>query len=478
MESCRNISYLSTAAQIIAKVAHEGLRPHVPRDCPWDSIMTSCWKQQAADRPEFQSILISLSKIYLKYRPSATAAAVIVRHVSRNEITDLSESSTRKGPGKKSDLHIPETIAVVNNLDVDDFNGAKSIKSSVKNSSKAFVKEGAFMGGFLSFQKKRKDDTSGKGASDDEEEDSSELSRLLQKTDQTSYQTDIAAKPSSKSDNTNLLIKNFDQKAVVKNLDLGPDGGIPSINVTPIRHAIGSDSLKCWSMPITLHTSPVEKSNSTSKVGNIILSPGTVSIRNRFHSCVYLLCSYCLICVADASETATFEVVEKKRSKSTEAHLARAKAANNNRRIPDRDAYFDVRTASRNVLTFPTITIPVVPSTPQQSPLLPSEIENSSSKSLLTESSILQYEAPDRNSSSLPNMNGVASLLGDGLLQKGSSQAGKTSGDRGTGVERNLIQYPAYYIAEDDGTINDRSNVYLFADHSPSLQSKANPSKP
>ena len=267
----------------------------MPRDCPWDSIMTSCWKQQAADRPEFQSILISLSKIYLKYRPSATAAAVIVRHVSRNEITDLSESSTRKGPGKKSDLHIPETIAVVNNLDVDDFNGAKSIKSSVKNSSKAF------MGGFLSFQKKRKGDTSGKGASDDEEEDSSELTRLLQKTDQTSYQTDTAAKPSSKSDNTNLLIKNFDQKAVVKNMDLGPDGGVPSINVTPIRHTIGSDSLKCWSMPITLHTSPVEKSNSTSKVGNIILSPGTVSIRNRFTLvCIlvmFLLPDLCCRCI-------------------------------------------------------------------------------------------------------------------------------------------------------------------------------------
>ena len=34
-----------SAAQIIAKVANEGLRPKVPRDCPWASIMTECWRQ-------------------------------------------------------------------------------------------------------------------------------------------------------------------------------------------------------------------------------------------------------------------------------------------------------------------------------------------------------------------------------------------------------------------------------------------------
>ena len=39
-----------SAAQIIAKVANEGLRPRVPRDCPWASIMTECWQQDASQR--------------------------------------------------------------------------------------------------------------------------------------------------------------------------------------------------------------------------------------------------------------------------------------------------------------------------------------------------------------------------------------------------------------------------------------------
>ena len=33
-----------SATQIIAKVAHDNLRPVVPRDCPWAGIMTECWK--------------------------------------------------------------------------------------------------------------------------------------------------------------------------------------------------------------------------------------------------------------------------------------------------------------------------------------------------------------------------------------------------------------------------------------------------
>eukprot|EP00981_Chlorochromonas_danica_P010235 scaffold3058_cov165-Ochromonas_danica.AAC.26 len=55
-----------SAAQIIAKVANDGLRPNVPRDCPWSKIMTDCWKQEPVGRPNFQTVLIALSKIYLK----------------------------------------------------------------------------------------------------------------------------------------------------------------------------------------------------------------------------------------------------------------------------------------------------------------------------------------------------------------------------------------------------------------------------
>lgn len=54
-----------SAAQIIAKVANDGLRPNIPRECPWNKIMTDCWKQDPVGRPNFQTILIALSKIYL-----------------------------------------------------------------------------------------------------------------------------------------------------------------------------------------------------------------------------------------------------------------------------------------------------------------------------------------------------------------------------------------------------------------------------
>ena len=53
-----------SAAQIIAKVAHEGLRPRVPTRCPWASLMTSCWKQDPGTRPDFAAIVSNLSDIY------------------------------------------------------------------------------------------------------------------------------------------------------------------------------------------------------------------------------------------------------------------------------------------------------------------------------------------------------------------------------------------------------------------------------
>jgi hypothetical protein len=56
-----------SAAQIIAKVAHEGLRPQVPRHCPWSKIMTQCWKQDPAERPDFEGIVNNLAEIQTKY---------------------------------------------------------------------------------------------------------------------------------------------------------------------------------------------------------------------------------------------------------------------------------------------------------------------------------------------------------------------------------------------------------------------------
>ena len=57
-----------SAAQIIAKVAHENLRPNIPRDCPWSKIMSQCWKQDPSHRPSFETILSTLSKLLHKHQ--------------------------------------------------------------------------------------------------------------------------------------------------------------------------------------------------------------------------------------------------------------------------------------------------------------------------------------------------------------------------------------------------------------------------
>jgi serine/threonine protein kinase len=75
-----------SAAQIIAKVANDGLRPVVPKDCPWTKIMTDCWKQEPVGRPSFQAVLIALSKIYLKV--SAKNKGKISANVSNSNISD------------------------------------------------------------------------------------------------------------------------------------------------------------------------------------------------------------------------------------------------------------------------------------------------------------------------------------------------------------------------------------------------------
>ncbi len=58
-----------SAAQIIAKVVHEGLRPVIPPQvlgqmCPWSDLMQECWHHSASLRPSFSKIVQTLSKIY------------------------------------------------------------------------------------------------------------------------------------------------------------------------------------------------------------------------------------------------------------------------------------------------------------------------------------------------------------------------------------------------------------------------------
>lgn len=83
-----------SAAQIIAKVAHEGLRPQVPRDCPWASIMTKCWRQDPAQRPSFETILSSLGKNFLKLTSKMTQPAAGKAQETPSSDGSSSSSST------------------------------------------------------------------------------------------------------------------------------------------------------------------------------------------------------------------------------------------------------------------------------------------------------------------------------------------------------------------------------------------------
>jgi len=52
-----------SAAQIIARVANEGLRPQVPWSCPWARVMVECWRQEVSDRPSFKATRQALAQL-------------------------------------------------------------------------------------------------------------------------------------------------------------------------------------------------------------------------------------------------------------------------------------------------------------------------------------------------------------------------------------------------------------------------------
>lgn len=62
-----------SAAQIIAKVANEGLRPQVPWNCLFGNVMTDCWKQDASERPSFARIMKALSQMLNKVKPEGSS---------------------------------------------------------------------------------------------------------------------------------------------------------------------------------------------------------------------------------------------------------------------------------------------------------------------------------------------------------------------------------------------------------------------
>jgi len=63
------------ATQIIAKVANEGLRPPLPKRCPWSDLMQECWAEDADERPNFETILMRLTTLLCHTAQQASAKA-------------------------------------------------------------------------------------------------------------------------------------------------------------------------------------------------------------------------------------------------------------------------------------------------------------------------------------------------------------------------------------------------------------------
>jgi len=51
------------STQIIAMVANDHLRPEVPPGCPWNDVMTKCWREVPSERPTFEEIVKELNRL-------------------------------------------------------------------------------------------------------------------------------------------------------------------------------------------------------------------------------------------------------------------------------------------------------------------------------------------------------------------------------------------------------------------------------
>ena len=86
--------------------------------------MTDCWKQQAAERPEFKSILIALSQIYLSLRPVGAEKNNIKNNKNKQAPLSNAKTSGNKSNGKSSNIilnndsdSIPENLPIANDYD-------------------------------------------------------------------------------------------------------------------------------------------------------------------------------------------------------------------------------------------------------------------------------------------------------------------------------------------------------------------------
>ncbi|KAH8070043.1 protein kinase [Aureococcus anophagefferens] len=88
-----------SAAQIISRVANEGLRPEPPQNCPWGDLMEACWAEDPVDRPGFDVIFSELNRIHEELTGDVLESAPwTCRRAATRAAREPEPSRVRRGP--------------------------------------------------------------------------------------------------------------------------------------------------------------------------------------------------------------------------------------------------------------------------------------------------------------------------------------------------------------------------------------------
>ena len=91
-----------SAAQIISRVANEGLRPEPPQNCPWGDLMEACWAEDPVDRPGFDVIFSELNRIHEELTGDVLESAPLDLPPSRHPGRGRASRSRSRGSGSRS----------------------------------------------------------------------------------------------------------------------------------------------------------------------------------------------------------------------------------------------------------------------------------------------------------------------------------------------------------------------------------------
>ncbi|CAM9482831.1 unnamed protein product [Ectocarpus fasciculatus] len=98
-----------SAAQIIDRVANQGLRPKAPRGCPWSNLMVKCWQEDPLKRPDFREI-VDVSTALLETMEGAPpnpdgGSRSLENHGTESLMTPVTGTSTRSKGGSRHTQH-------------------------------------------------------------------------------------------------------------------------------------------------------------------------------------------------------------------------------------------------------------------------------------------------------------------------------------------------------------------------------------